>query len=129
MAVTPPGVDFGFVGVNRSLGLVWMAMNREALFFPSANGALAAFEVGGNFFPRVQAVFGGRFGGVIAQFCRIVFHGPSVSRSSFAADIIKADSPRATLLQKAVKCGHPGFGRNCLLFAFFRVLKFASDRH
>jgi hypothetical protein len=74
LAVTPPGVDFGLVGVNRNLGFMRMPMNRKALFFPPADGALAALKVAGNFFPRVQAIFGRRSPGVILL-GRFVRHG------------------------------------------------------
>jgi hypothetical protein len=49
----PPGVNFGFIGEDAGLFLMRVPMNGQAFLFPTPSGALAALQIGGNFFPRV----------------------------------------------------------------------------
>ena len=61
-AVVPPVVDLRLVRIDGRLPLVDLSVHRQALRFPSADGALVTFQVGSNFFPRIQS-FTGRLGG------------------------------------------------------------------
>jgi hypothetical protein len=49
----PPGVNFGSIGEDAGLFLMRVPMNGQAFLFPTPSCALAALQIGSNFFPRV----------------------------------------------------------------------------
>jgi hypothetical protein len=65
VAVVPPGIQLRFVGVDTCSLFVSVAINGQAFILPATNGPLAMFQVGGDFFPRIKAVFGRRLRGVV----------------------------------------------------------------
>jgi hypothetical protein len=62
-------------------------MNGKALFLPPADGALAALQVRGDFFPGVEA-FGRRLRGMILQLGRFVGHGQSILEGTNSMQIL-----------------------------------------
>jgi len=53
----PPGVQFGLIGKDGSQFIVQFAMDRQALhLLPTLDGTNITLEVGGYFFPRIQAI-------------------------------------------------------------------------
>jgi hypothetical protein len=65
VAIVPPGIQLRFVGVDTRSLLMSMTINRQAFLLPATNGSFAMFQVGGDFFPGIEAVFGRRLRGVV----------------------------------------------------------------
>src|SRR5579864_6212373 len=118
MVIAPPGIDFVFIGVDRSFRFLDVAVNGKALLFPSANGAFAALQVGGNFLPRAKSVVWsrgrrGRDGRrmvvqVFGRYCHSAgvggMSGRIVSRQIVPCNGVYRDC--YITLHEAVRCGH-----------------------
>ncbi len=129
MVIAPPGINFGFIGVDGSFGFVDVAVNGKAFLFPSANGAFAAVEVGGNFLPGAKRVTlcrswrsRGRASRVVQVFgwhCHSTgVGGAEISGRIVSRPIVQCNGVLQdcyTTLHEAVRCGHSVLGRECLL--------------